>query len=90
MRTLNLNGLVRRVCGRDAREATFEELEPLGIPDLEEYHDEQGARGLQRAFIELLWAAGAGAPGQRHPDALLGRAGRRRNRPPAPDSVPPT
>jgi len=40
----------------------FEELEPLGIPDFEEFEDQQGERGLYRVFIELLWAAGAGAP----------------------------
>ncbi|KAK9820955.1 hypothetical protein WJX81_006047 [Elliptochloris bilobata] len=42
-----------------AREALFEELEPLGIPDLEEFEDAQGERGLHRVFIELLWAAEA-------------------------------
>ena len=45
---------------RGAREAIFEELDPLGIPDLEPFEDMESERGLPRVFIELLWAAGAG------------------------------
>ena len=40
----------------------FEELDPLGIPDLEPFEDMKSVRGLPRVFTELLWAAGAGEP----------------------------
>ena len=38
----------------------FEELDPLGIPDLAPFEDMKSVRGLPRVFTELLWAAGAG------------------------------